>query len=154
MDGNLDWAALVIQAIDDCTNGIPKPVPGAKLRVQVARRASERECDLTELLRARGQTFAQFIEGLGQFTVLRRPGTDMLVGRSTGDFDEITTAGDEAHRPKSIRQDLYNALVDLRSAITYVYEPSTDTIATATYWKPEAVTVDGKIPLPKSSLGP
>ncbi|MGI8423776.1 MAG: hypothetical protein ACR2NO_06660 [Chloroflexota bacterium] len=131
----VDWRPLLDQAFSSAQGMSALPVPGAKLRIALAQEARRHEVDLSEFLRTRGYSFSRFIEQFSGFTIIRRPGTDILIGRAGEEtpVSAVAPASDpegEEHggEQRIIRKDLYGALTDFGSARQYYYNPSDDSV--------------------------
>ncbi|MGH2461380.1 MAG: hypothetical protein ACRDIY_21185, partial [Chloroflexota bacterium] len=118
--------------------------------VMIARQSLDHGIDFGKFLHDRRQSFAQFLDEFpGQFKVVRRVGTDILVGRSAEEFETP-----ENHSPsgvsRSIRNDFYNALIDLRDGIKFGYDPTRDLVIQVLLMA--KLPDRDLVPLPKSTL--
>jgi hypothetical protein len=123
MDTELDWASLIDEALEEARQGDARPVPGAKLRLILARLSDKRGVDLSEVVRANGTTFAGFLEQKSpELLLLRRPGTDMLVAKSAEEIPTEHLQGSSPSSTRGIRQDLFQALTYLGADASHCYD--------------------------------
>jgi hypothetical protein len=125
-----DWTAFVEQVLTDL-GGQTVCIPGAKLHVEVSKRALRQGDDFGEYLRSKGVTFAQFLGLDRRIVVHRRLGSDILVG-----FDGAAlptrpgAARATGFREYSVfRDDAYAAFTRV-SHVPYVYIPVVDQFTT------------------------
>lgn len=139
-----NWNSIVLQALRNL-NADSVMVPGAKLRLEMETIGSEQEFDIPEHLASTGQPFGTLVERIDGVVVIRRVGTDMLVGidgaMPPADPSPIRTSGPTG----SLRRDVFEAFTRL-SKIPFVYVPATDRFV------PENLAQGPSIPVPETTL--
>ena len=120
----VDWNNLAIEALRKL--GAEQTFArGAKARDVIRKLGDEQGADLQEFLESEGKKFGEFLEGVPNIVLHRRPGTDMFVG-----FKEATwPAGDLGHQDGEdrvlFRSDVYEALTRVHQG-PYYYIQSQD----------------------------
>lgn len=131
------WCHLTVEALKDL-GGDSKMVPGAKLRQRMVQLGAEREFDVPAYVRDTGLPFSRLVERVDTVTIVRPPGSDILVGlhgASTPKWDpqSVSTRGE-------LRSDLYRAFTRIAPE-PYVYLPHSDKFVTADLSEGESIKV-------------
>lgn len=120
-----DWDEIVRAALQKL-GADSVMVTGAKLRHEIDIVSADTDFHLQDHLRMSPLTFSQLVEAAEGVTVVRRPGTDMLVGFD-GAKMPLATGPKNSRRllGTGLRKDVYGAFTRV-TIVPFAYEPATD----------------------------
>jgi hypothetical protein len=127
VDETVDWQRVVLDTLIQA-GGEQFFVPGAKLRPLLDVNAMQAGEDFGSHLRTAGLSFSQFISAVPGLRVVRRPGTDILVGLPGAEVKVSTARPPKlqgSERARGLRQDVYDALTRV-TPVPYKYVPESD----------------------------
>lgn len=131
------WSRLTVDTLKDL-GGDSQMVPGAKLRQRMVLLGARQELDVPAHVQASGRPFSSLIEKVDGVTIVRRTGSDMLVG--------LHGAHAPQWHPKSgpgrggLRSDVYRAFTRVVPE-PFVYLPHADKFVTADMAEGESIKV-------------
>lgn len=144
-----NWAEIIQQALSNVIESTNKAVPGAKLRSEVAKVATENGVEFPP---EGMQRFSSFVESFDKhFIVLRRPGSDVLVAPAERP-ELLADAGPEVRFGYSrMRQDVFEALTTIPVSEKGVpfYRPEFDSVL---WIKGEATAPKDAVEFPATAL--
>lgn len=119
-----DWSSIALQALHNL-GADSVMVPGAKLRLEMESVGVEKGFSVPAHLASSDQPFAALIEQVNGVVVMKRPGTDMLVGLGSATPPAGTSSKRTTSSTGSLRQDVFEAFTRL-SDVAFVYSPAAD----------------------------
>lgn len=138
------WHRLVAPALKALHADVTM-VPGAKLRQQLVQAGWHQGLDVATAVAKSGRSFAQAVATIDGVTIIRVPGSDVLVGLA-GSKPPLHVPSVPAHPPtEGLRQDVYEAFTRV-STVPFVYQPERDVFC------PEDQAEGASIPVPQIDL--
>lgn len=143
-DDEATWHRLVLPALKDLHADVTM-VPGAKLRQQLVQAGWHQGLDVATAVAESGQSFAQAVAAVNDVTIVRVPGSDVLVGLP-GSKPPPHVPSVRARLPtEGLRRDVYEAFTRV-STVPFVYQPERDVFC------PEDRAEGASIPVPQIDL--
>ena len=139
-----DWSFIALKALRNL-GADSVMVPGAKLRLEMESVGAEMGFSVPEYLASSDEPFGALVEQVEEVVVIRRPGTDMLVGVGAAGPPQGPSTKRSVGTTGSLRRDVFEAFTRL-SNVAFVYLPETDRFV------PENLAQGRSIPVPETNL--
>ena len=139
-----DWSSIALQALRNL-GADSVMVPGAKLRLEMETVGAEMGFSVPGHLESSERPFGTLMEQVKGVVVIRRPGTDMLVGLGTATPPQETSPKRAIGSTGSLRRDVFEAFTRL-SKVAFVYLPATDQFI------PSNLAQGRSVPIPETTL--
>ena len=139
-----DWSSIVLQALRHL-GADSVMVPGARLRLEMESVGAGMDFSVPAHLASSNQPFGALVEQVKGVVIIRRLGTDMLVGLGTATPPQETSPTRSIASTGSLRKDVFGAFTRL-SNVAFVYLPATDQFV------PANLAQGRSIPIPETTL--
>ena len=133
------WVRLAVDALKDL-NADSEMVPGAKLRQRMGELGAQMGLDVAAHVQASDHPFATLVEQVDSVVIVRRTGSDMLVGLRGASAPQWHPKSDA--RRGDLRRDVYQAFTRV-VAEPFVYLPHSDKFVTVDMAEGESIQVVG-----------